>query len=60
MRLKARAFCAEVLWPEAAEGEETGEYPSVEIYQQMGKAAAPLGRTESVIAASVAVFGTHH
>mmetsp|Transcript_60303 Transcript_60303/g.152930 ORF Transcript_60303/g.152930 Transcript_60303/m.152930 type:complete len:531 (-) Transcript_60303:458-2050(-) len=46
-RLKLRAFVHDVLRPEAAEGEETGDYPTVELYQAMGKSgllAARIGK----------------
>lgn len=37
-RLKLRSFVETVLKPEAEENEEMGAYPSIEVYQQMGKA----------------------
>jgi alkylation response protein AidB-like acyl-CoA dehydrogenase len=37
MRLKVRAFIQDEIVPEGLEAEELGEYPSVEIYQTMGK-----------------------
>eukprot|EP00928_Gymnodinium_smaydae_P057437 TRINITY_DN4067_c0_g4_i1.p1 TRINITY_DN4067_c0_g4~~TRINITY_DN4067_c0_g4_i1.p1 ORF type:complete len:554 (+),score=126.40 TRINITY_DN4067_c0_g4_i1:250-1662(+) len=36
-RLKLRAFVEDVLKPEADSFEETGEHPSAEVYQAMGK-----------------------
>jgi alkylation response protein AidB-like acyl-CoA dehydrogenase/predicted heme/steroid binding protein len=36
-RLKLRSFVEDVLKPEAFESEELGDYPSEEIYQEMGK-----------------------
>jgi alkylation response protein AidB-like acyl-CoA dehydrogenase/predicted heme/steroid binding protein len=36
-REKLRAFCEDVIRPEAEENEEDGEYPSMEIFQAMGR-----------------------
>mmetsp|Transcript_45619 Transcript_45619/g.85439 ORF Transcript_45619/g.85439 Transcript_45619/m.85439 type:complete len:532 (+) Transcript_45619:65-1660(+) len=36
-RMKLREFVEDVLKPEAVENEEDGEYPSIEIYEEMGK-----------------------
>mmetsp|Transcript_63974 Transcript_63974/g.187131 ORF Transcript_63974/g.187131 Transcript_63974/m.187131 type:complete len:529 (-) Transcript_63974:159-1745(-) len=46
-RLKLRAFVEDVLRPEAAANEESGEHPSIEVYQAMGRCgllAARIGK----------------
>merc|ERR1719352_775174 len=44
MRLKARAFIQDEIVPPGLDAEETGEHPSVEIYQKMGKVGALAAR----------------
>jgi alkylation response protein AidB-like acyl-CoA dehydrogenase len=43
-RLKARAFICDEIDPPGRDAEETGEHPSVEIYQKMGKVGALAAR----------------
>jgi alkylation response protein AidB-like acyl-CoA dehydrogenase/predicted heme/steroid binding protein len=43
-RLKLRAFFEETIRPEAEDCEETGEYPSIELYQEMGKCGFLISR----------------
>ncbi|CAK0832534.1 unnamed protein product [Prorocentrum cordatum] len=46
-RLKLRAFVRDVLRPDAVEGEDTGDYPTAELYRAMGTSgllAARIGK----------------
>merc|ERR1719399_1054054 len=55
-RMKLRAFCEDVLRPEAEENEELGDYPSLEVSQAMGRCgllASRIGKAAMPFAAKI-------